>query len=169
MLRALPAALVVRTSAFFGPWDAYNFVTCGLTLLAGGGTWSAADDMIVSPTYVPDLVHAVLDLLIDGESGIWHVAGPDALSWSDLATLAAEHAGISSGSIVAMRNDDFCHAAARPVNCALGSERGWILPSLSDALGRYVRQRIPAHVHVHADMHPGASSARQPVQVDGVS
>ena len=29
---------------------------------------------MVSPTYVPDLVHASLDLLIDGEHGLWHLA-----------------------------------------------------------------------------------------------
>ena len=66
-------ALVVRTSAFFSPWDRHNFVTQALAPSAGASPSRAADDMTVSPTYVPDLVHACLDLLIDGESGLWHL------------------------------------------------------------------------------------------------
>ena len=61
-------ALVVRTAAFFGPWDQYNFVTRGIAAVRRGQPWHAAHDQRVSPTYVPDLVHASLDLLIDGES-----------------------------------------------------------------------------------------------------
>ncbi|RDC63494.1 dTDP-4-dehydrorhamnose reductase [Adhaeribacter pallidiroseus] len=32
-----------------------------------------AEDLIIAPTYVPDLVHACLDLIIDEEKGIWHL------------------------------------------------------------------------------------------------
>jgi dTDP-4-dehydrorhamnose reductase len=68
-----PQALVVRTSAFFGPWDEHNFVTQALAALGEGRPFAAAGDMTVSPTYVPDLVNACLDLLIDKECGIWHL------------------------------------------------------------------------------------------------
>lgn len=74
VLQAYAAALVVRTSAFFGPWDPHNFVTIALRTLADGRPFTVAEDVSVSPTYVPDLVHACLDLLIDGESGLWHLA-----------------------------------------------------------------------------------------------
>ncbi len=53
-----PGALVVRTSAFFGPWDEHNFVTCSLRTLARGEEVRVPAELIVSPTYVPDLVHA---------------------------------------------------------------------------------------------------------------
>ena len=66
---------MVRTSAFFGPWDKHNFVTLALEALGNAASRSrAAGDLTVSPTYVPDLVHACLDLLIDGEAGIWHLS-----------------------------------------------------------------------------------------------
>jgi dTDP-4-dehydrorhamnose reductase len=83
-----PQALVVRTSAFFGPWDEHNFVTQALQAWARR-PFAAASDMTVSPTYVPDLVHACLDLLIDGEAGIWHLTNGAAMSWADLARRAA--------------------------------------------------------------------------------
>ena len=65
VLGAHPGALMIRTSAFFGPWDEHNFVTRCLRALASGACWTAADDAMVSPMYVPDLVDASLDLLID--------------------------------------------------------------------------------------------------------
>ena len=36
MLAPHPGALVVRTSAFFGPWDEHNFVRPALRALRGG-------------------------------------------------------------------------------------------------------------------------------------
>jgi dTDP-4-dehydrorhamnose reductase len=38
-------------------------VTVALATLADGRPFRAAADAVVSPTYVPDLVHACLDLL----------------------------------------------------------------------------------------------------------
>jgi dTDP-4-dehydrorhamnose reductase len=40
-----------------------------LRKLAAGLQVAAASDVVMTPTYVPDLVHASLDLLIDGEQG----------------------------------------------------------------------------------------------------
>jgi dTDP-4-dehydrorhamnose reductase len=73
----LPDALVLRTSAFFGPWDEWNFLTIALRELSAGRSFSALADVTVSPTYVPDLAHATLDLLVDGATGcgIWPARG----------------------------------------------------------------------------------------------
>src|SRR5947209_16752139 len=82
VLAAHPSALVVRTSAFFGPEDEYNFVTAALRALAEGRRFAAARDSVVSPTYVPDLAGVCLDLLIDGERGLWHLSNQGALPWA---------------------------------------------------------------------------------------
>ena len=68
MLAAGGRPLIVRTSAFFGPWDRYNFAWHVLDRAARGETVRACPRTRVSPTCVPDLCHAALDLLIDGES-----------------------------------------------------------------------------------------------------
>jgi dTDP-4-dehydrorhamnose reductase len=141
VLELFPSALVVRTSAFFGPWDAYNFLTILLHTLASGSRFAAASDLVISPTYIPDLVHASLDLLFDGEGGIWHLANQGSLSWAELAQRAAQLAGLDASLI------DVCPAAAlnlaarRPAYVALGSERGVLLPSLENALFRYINGR----------------------------
>lgn len=137
-----PSALVVRTSSFFGPWDEHNFLTMTLRALARGRSVKVASDIIVSPTYVPDLVHACLDLLIDGESGIWHLANADSVSWVDFARRAALMAGIDSSRIEACAGQALGLSARRPPFSALGSERGVMLGGLDDALRRYTRESV---------------------------
>ncbi|HUR95413.1 MAG TPA: family 1 glycosylhydrolase [Gemmatimonadales bacterium] len=137
-LGTYPEALVIRTSAFFGPWDEHNFVTAGLRALSEGRCWVAADDAVVSPTYVPDLVDAALDLLIDGERGVWHLANQGAISWYELARKAAVAAGADPGQVLRCSTSELALAAPRPAFSALGSRRGWLLSPLDEALARYM-------------------------------
>ena len=137
VLDADPQALVIRTSAFFGPWDRHNFVTQALGALANGEPFQAANDMIVSPTYVPDLVKVALDLMIDRERGIWHLTNGDAVSWAELARRACAAAGMSADGLQEVTAEAVAYPAQRPAFSALGSERARLLPSLDDALRRY--------------------------------
>jgi dTDP-4-dehydrorhamnose reductase len=141
VLKANPSALVIRTSAFFGPWDEYNFVTIALRELAAGQTFVTAEDSVVSPTYVPDLVNASLDLLIDGEYGLWHLANKSAITWTELARLAASVAGVDASGVEARPTRELGFAAARPTYSVLGSERGLLLPDLDHAMSRYFADR----------------------------
>ena len=143
VLAELPSALVIRASAFFGPWDQYNFVTIALRELSAGRSFVAAADAVISPTYVPDLVNASLDLLIDGASGIWHLANAGAVTWADLARRAAELAGVDVGQLGTRPTRELGHPAPRPLYSALGSERGGLLQPLDAALACYLREREP--------------------------
>jgi dTDP-4-dehydrorhamnose reductase len=141
VLEELPSALVVRTSAFFGPWDEHNFITIALGMLAEGRKFIAADDAFVSPTYVPDLVGASLDLLIDGEQGIWHLSNDGAITWAELARRAALRAGLDARLVEGQASVSMKFAAPRPLYSVLGSEHGRLLPTLEDALERYFNER----------------------------
>jgi dTDP-4-dehydrorhamnose reductase len=134
-------ALVVRTSAFFGPWDEFNFVAHVLRSLDAGVPVAAACDLQISPTYVPDLVHAALDLLIDGESGIWHLANEGSVSWFELAQRVAQLAGHDVDRVVACSSDTLGLVARRPRYSVLGSERGALMAPLHAALDRYFAAR----------------------------
>ncbi|MBD2539568.1 sugar nucleotide-binding protein [Trichocoleus sp. Lan] len=140
VLKFHPSSLVVRTSAFFGPWDEYNFITMALRTLAAGKPFIAAEDSVVSPTYVPDLVNASLDLLIDSENGLWHIANPGESSWADLARFAAKKAGFDATRIEACPMQALRLLAPRPIYSVLGSERGVLLPSLENAIARYFQE-----------------------------
>jgi dTDP-4-dehydrorhamnose reductase len=138
VLDADPQALVIRTSAFFGPWDPHNFVAQALNTLDAGQPFAAADDVFVTPTYVSDLVNTTLDLLIDRERGIWHLTNGDAVSWAELARRACAAAGLDPSGVQSRDWDSFGQPARRPRNSALRSERASLLPSLDDALARFV-------------------------------
>ena len=137
VLEQHPAALMIRTSAFFSPWDEHNFVTLALRALRAGERFTAAGDMTVSPTYVPDLVGASLDLLIDRESGIWHLSNGDAVTWAEFAERAARAAGVDSRGLHTCHDQLRRLSARRPRYSALGSVRAFAMPRLDDALVRY--------------------------------
>jgi dTDP-4-dehydrorhamnose reductase len=141
VLASMPDALVIRTSAFFGDWDDWNFVSRSLATLHAGGVVHAPDDAVVSPTYVRDLVHTALDLLIDGERGVWHLANVGAISWTDLARMAASRARLDVRRIERCIGSDIGWTAPRPGWSVLGSERATLLPDLDDAIARYVKSR----------------------------
>ena len=133
-----PGALVVRTSSFFGPWDQYNFITLALRALGEGKPFGAPRDITVSPTYVPDLVHASLDLLIDRECGIWHLTNGEPVTWVEFALKAAKRGGVDASSLEPLTSEQCRFTAPRPVFSALHSERAILLPKLDDALSRYL-------------------------------
>jgi dTDP-4-dehydrorhamnose reductase len=138
VLDTCPEALVIRTSAFFGPWDQYNFVTLALKTLAAGQPFVAANDLTVSPTYVPDLVNVCLDLLIDRESGIWHLTNAQPVTWEQFALKAVAAAGVDASRLETVPSHRLSYIAARPAYSALRSGRAMFLPTLDDALERYV-------------------------------
>jgi dTDP-4-dehydrorhamnose reductase len=137
VLGVLPDALVIRTSAFFGPWDEHNFAVHVLNALARGEGFEAPADSVVSPTYVPDLVNASLDLLIDGECGLWHLANADAMTWFEFAQAVATAFGLPAHRIRAVPTDRVWGPARRPVNSALTSDRGCLLRPVAEALASF--------------------------------
>ena len=141
VLACHPGALVVRTSAFFGPWDDHNFVTLALRTLRARQPFYAAGDMIVTPTYVPDLVNVSLDLLIDRCAGLWHLTNGEAVTWVQLAESAARVAGVRRDTLVACSTATLNLPARRPRYSALASGRSTLMPSLGDALDRYASAR----------------------------
>ena len=133
--------LVIRTAAFFSPHDRHNFAVHVLDRLRQGVPVRAAN-CVVSPTYVPDLCHGVLDLLVDGETGLWHLANGGAVSWFGFAERIALACGLDAGLIEQASGRDLGWAAARPQRCALGSERGTPMPSLDHAIERFAAAMV---------------------------
>ena len=135
------SALIIRTSAFFGPWDNYNFVTNALSALQDKSPFPAAKDLFISPTYVPDLVNASLDLLLDDECGIWHLANSGETTWARLAVQVAKQANCDPELVIPVPAETLGFKAPRPTYSVLTSEKGLLLPSLHDALSRYIKEQ----------------------------
>ena len=90
---------------------------------------------------MPDLVDASLDLLIDGASGLWHLANDGAVTWAELAKRAARHAGLNGDRIEPCSMSSLQLPAARPAYSVLRSVHGRLLPHLDDSLSRYTYER----------------------------
>ncbi|RYZ67426.1 MAG: dTDP-4-dehydrorhamnose reductase, partial [Proteobacteria bacterium] len=91
-------------------------------------------------TYVPDLANACLDLLIDGERGLWHLANRGSVSWVELARIGARIVGIDASSLEARSCAEFGLAAPRPAFSVLGTARGLEMPTLENAIARYATE-----------------------------
>ncbi|WP_426163251.1 family 1 glycosylhydrolase [Sandarakinorhabdus sp. DWP1-3-1] len=141
---ACPDALIVRTAAFFSPHDPHNFAVHALDTLARGQPFPAAADQIVSPTYVPDLVTTLLDLLIDGENGIWHLASAGGMDWAEFAGALAEASGLQRRLVRRANGGALGQLAPRPADARLTSCRGLVMPALASAIERFSATYRPA-------------------------
>lgn len=136
-----PSSLIIRTSAFFSPWDEYNFLHWVETNLNNHQPCPVANDVCISPTYVPDLVHASLDLLIDEEKGISHLANAGSTTWAELAYETAYAFEYDTNFIHSVPLTELNLQAPRPGYSVLSSEKGFLLPSLENALQRYFAEK----------------------------
>ena len=103
------------------------------------------DERIITRSFdaeeLSGLVDASLDLLIDGEKGIWHLTNEEALTWSVFAEIAADRARLQTTLVTACLHDDLPWTAPRPVYSALKSERSRVMPGLDRALDQYFCER----------------------------
>ena len=132
--------LIVRMAAFFSPFDPHNFAAHLVAVVRRGGVFPAADDHIVTPTYLPDLCNAVLDLVIDGEAGLWHLSNGEAVSWAAFGRRIARACDLDEALVSPVAGRTLNWIAPRPANSALASTRGAPLPSLDDAIGRFAHE-----------------------------
>lgn len=135
-------ALIIRTASFFSPYDHQNFAVHLVDALRQGRSFRAIADCVTSPTYVPDLVRATLDLIIDDETGLWHLANQGALSWADFAAAIGEALNLPTHRIDAQPLSAMGWIANRPRHAPLTSVRGLIMPSLASAIESFARALI---------------------------
>ena len=133
--------LVVRTAAFFSPHDSHNFAMAMDRELRAGRPFGASPDHVVSPTYVPDLVQACLDLVVDGAIGVRHLTNGEAVSWLAFARRLAAALGLDAELVVPAAPASLGWRALRPLNVALRSSHGVLLPPLDDAIARFAGVR----------------------------
>lgn len=141
---AAPGALVVRTGLVCDPDDLDDPLARVLAALAGEGpTVRMPDDEIVAASVLPQLLDATLDLLVDGERGLWHGTNPGSCSLYELVRTAARHAGVPTERLEPGRSPRAPQAPhgwgleLGPGLRAIASERAWPMPALDVALAGY--------------------------------
>ena len=134
---------VLRLSSLYGGHTGRTSVDWIIRQAQAGEPVTAFSDRTVSPSYVPDVVSASLELVRSAAPfGLYNCGSPDWCTWAELAALVLDFAGrpnlLTPISFVTQPN-----RAVRPKNCTMssaklcgqvvGAPRRW-----SDALSDYL-------------------------------
>lgn len=142
-LLEMATPLVVRTAAFFSPFDRYNFAHQLIATIKNGETFLASPDHMISPTYVPHLADIVLDLIIDRAHGLYHISNGETLNWLQFAHDISAACDINPRHIGSASAEEMGWIAPRPAQSGLRSIHGQIVPTLNQALGTFAN-----HMHM---------------------
>jgi dTDP-4-dehydrorhamnose reductase len=136
--RANPSALAIRTGALFDLDYENDSLTASLRQLAGEKSLEVNDTKVFSSAYLPDLVHSTLDLLVDGERGVWHLVNSGETTWLELVSRVARTLGMDTGLLHNSSGRNSSWEQGR--YSVLETERGIVLPNLENALKRYCQE-----------------------------
>jgi dTDP-4-dehydrorhamnose reductase len=117
---AHPRAALVRTSLIYGGPDPSTHEQAVFDAVDGVTDMAFFTDEIRCPVQVGDLASAVLELALVPFAGPVHVAGPDAVSRHEFATLVAAAAGRDPELVRGMRSAG--RPEPRPLDCRLDCE-----------------------------------------------
>jgi dTDP-4-dehydrorhamnose reductase len=118
---AAPAALIVRTSLLYGGRQSSNHERLALDAVEGSADVGFFTDEVRSPVAVGDLAESLLDLSRLELAGPLHVAGADAVSRYEFASLVVTAHGFPAERLRRASTEDA--DTPRPTYCALDSSR----------------------------------------------
>lgn len=128
ILAASAYALVARTAWLFGP-HGRSFPKTILRAWLRGQPLRVVADQRGSPTYAADLARVLVDLIEKRpDHGIYHTAGPEILTWHELAVRTCRAYAKAHGldrpvTIEPIRTEDWPTPAPRPAQSALSFEK----------------------------------------------
>ena len=126
VLAALPEAMVVRTAWVYTGGNGKDFVAAMRRLAAGDGTVEMVDDQTGSPTYVADLVAALLEV-VDGQvrapEGIVHAANGGEVTRFGQTRAVFEGVGADPERVLPVSSAHNPRPATRPPYSALSSRQ----------------------------------------------
>lgn len=124
VLAAKPDAHVVRTAWVYQGGDGTDFVAAMRRLAAGDGPVEVVADQIGSPTYVGDLVGALLEVVGGSvDAGILHATNAGAASRFDLAQATFAAVGADPERVRPVGSDRHPRPAPRPSYSVLSAQR----------------------------------------------
>jgi dTDP-4-dehydrorhamnose reductase len=143
--------LIIRTSSIFGAVTSrkgWTFPEMVLRRARAREPLRIVNDQVMSPTYAPDLVRCVIQLIDAGITGTVHVSNAGGCTWYDFASSALRMAGIE-GEVEPVSSDAFPSLARRPAYSVLVSER---VGACNIAPMRHWREALEAYLIESADI-----------------
>jgi dTDP-4-dehydrorhamnose reductase len=126
VLAALPQAVVVRTAWVYTGGNGKDFVAAMRKLAAGDGVVEMVDDQTGSPTYVADLVTALLEVAddrVNAPDGIVHAANGGEVTRCGQARAVFEILGADPERVRPVSSAHNPRPAARPAYSALSGRQ----------------------------------------------
>ena len=141
-----PKGFVLRVESLFGAPVGWTGRESSLdSIIAGlrqGREVRVFTDRVVSPSYVPDIAHAIKHLLeADAAPGLYHCVNSGSATWHDVAEEAASVLGVQP-RLQCVTMGETVFRAPRPRYCALDggklAEAGFRMPPWNEALRRWL-------------------------------
>lgn len=141
--------ILIRSSGLYGVAGASgkggNFVETMLRFARDGRPIKVVNDQVSAPTYTLDLAQAVLEIIVRGGRGTYHVTNAGECSWYDFAQEIFSLAGLTP-DLSPTTSADYAAAANRPAYSVLENARlkalgiGPLRP-WQEALANYLKLR----------------------------
>jgi len=144
---AYPRALVIRTAQVFAPGGRNFLAALRAQVGEGKALIKVVADEMATPTYAPHLALAALALAEKVEQGIFHIRGPEELSYFQWAERYFGLAHQPRERLRPVSRKEIEREAARPQRAVLGMSAYFKLdlpplPPLDEALRHYVRTEM---------------------------
>lgn len=124
--------LIICGPEWFGTGNARNRILEIIAASKRGQVVQLCTETRATATYMPDLFHAGLDLLIDGATDRWWLANSSDLSWFEFGQRLVEQVGLDRALIIPKEPSAPSRAQPSPAHQSL-------MPDLMNAAERYFR------------------------------
>ena len=112
--------VIIRTAWLYSEFGR-NFVRTMLNLTSTRPELKVVFDQVGTPTYAGDLARAIVMILADAKTGIYHYSNEGVCSWYDFAKMIAQIAGGTAARCIILpcRSDEFPSPVKRPAYSVL--------------------------------------------------
>lgn len=130
--------IIIRTAWLYSEFGK-NFVKTMLNLTATKPQLKVVFDQVGTPTYAGDLATAIVEVLKNPVTGIYHYSNEGVTSWFDFTKMIAEIAGNQDCDIQPCRSSEFPSPVTRPSYSVLDKTKikktfGLTIPYWTDSL-----------------------------------
>ncbi len=114
---------ILRTILVYGKHNKLNIVTFLKSALEEGRNVNLVSDQVRMPTFVDDLSRACISASEKKASGVFHICGPEQMSYLDIGNRIAEYFSFDKSLINHVRTKDLNQKAKRPFRTGFDLEK----------------------------------------------
>jgi len=147
--RELPGAVILRTAWVYGV-HGHNFVKTMLRLASAGTPLRVVSDQHGTPTWTSDIVAAIVALVDQQASGVFHFTASGETSWHGFASAILEEAAsagftIRTGKVEPIATTEYPTPATRPAYSVLNTDKisaclPFTIPAWRDSLKNMLQE-----------------------------